>query len=132
MKVLNMALILVIDDESFMREMLVQMVSLQGHQVVSADNGKAAEKLLKDTDFDLIITDIVMPEKEGLETIMQIHKQQPAKPIIAMSGGAIIDPEVYLNLAKELGARYTFEKPFNRQDLIKAINSCLNITQTAT
>jgi DNA-binding NtrC family response regulator len=111
--------------------MLIQMVTLQGHNVTSAENGRVAEKLLKETDFDLVITDIIMPEKEGLETIIQIHKQHPAKPIIAMSGGARIEPEEYLDLAKRFGARYTFVKPFNRQDMIEAINNCLNIKQTA-
>jgi DNA-binding NtrC family response regulator len=127
----KMALILIIDDDSFMREMLVQMVTNQGHEVISAENGKAAEFFLKDTAIDLVITDIVMPEKEGLETIIQIHKLYPAKPIIAMSGGARIEPRAYLDLAKELGARYTFEKPFNRHELIEAINNCLNFKQTA-
>lgn len=125
-----MALILIIDDDSFMREMLVQMVTLEGHKVISAENGKTAEKFLNDTFFDLVITDIVMPEKEGLETILQIHKQHPSKPIIAMSGGARIEPDTYLDLAKELGAWYTFEKPFNRKEMIEAINNCLNVKQT--
>lgn len=126
-----MASILVIDDDSFMREMLTQMVTLHGHEVKSAENGKIAEQLLKENAFDLVITDIVMPEKEGLETIIQIHKQHPGKPIIAMSGGARIEPSSYLDLAKELGAWYTFVKPFNRHEMIQAINNCVNPKQTA-
>jgi DNA-binding NtrC family response regulator len=126
-----MASILVIDDDYLMREMLMQMITLHGHEVKSAENGKIAEKLLEENAFDLIITDIVMPEKEGLETIIQIHKRHPGKPIIAMSGGARIEPESYLQLAKEFGAHYTFAKPFNRHDFIKAIDNCLNIKRTA-
>jgi DNA-binding NtrC family response regulator len=125
-----MASILVIDDDNLMRDMLIRMVALHGHDVKGAEDGWIAEKLLRDSSFDLVITDIIMPEKEGLETIIHIHKQYPATPIIAISGGERIEPESYLQIAKELGAHYTFAKPFNRHDFIKAINNCLNIKQT--
>lgn len=126
----QMASILVIDDDNLMRDMLIRMVALQGHDVKGAEDGWIAEKLLRDSAFDLVITDIIMPEKEGLETIMYIHKQYPTTPIIAISGGERIEPESYLQLAKTLGAHYTFSKPFNRHDFIEAINYCLDIKQT--
>jgi DNA-binding NtrC family response regulator len=126
-----MANILVVDDDNLMREMLLQLLTLEGHSATGAENGAIAEKLMEKTVFDLVITDIVMPEKEGLEIIMHIHKSNPSIPIIAVSGGARIEPGSYLDIAKQLGAKYTFTKPINRSELVAAINTCIkNKSQT--
>jgi CheY-like chemotaxis protein len=99
---------------------------LEGHTATGAETGAIAARILENSVFDLVITDIVMPEKEGLETIIHIHKNNPAVPIIAVSGGARIEPGSYLDIAKQLGAKYTFTKPINRSELIAAIKACLN------
>jgi CheY-like chemotaxis protein len=121
-----MGSVLIIDDDNFVREMMLQMVAIEGHNVTGAENGQIAIRLFEKNKFDLVISDIVMPEKEGLETIMHIRKIRPALPIIAVSGGARIEPTSYLDIAKQLGVRYTFIKPFNRLDMIQAINNCLS------
>ena len=117
--------ILIIDDDATMRDVLFEMMDLEGYTAMVAENGLAAQKLIEINHFDCIITDIVMPEKEGLETILYITKNRPDTPIIAISGGARIKPESYLDMALQFGARFAFEKPFVRKDLIAAVKKCL-------
>lgn len=123
--------LLIIDDDATMRDMLYELTHLEGFSAMVAENGLAAQKLLETHRFDCIITDIVMPEKEGLETILHIRKEHPDLPIIAMSGGARIKPESYLDLAKQFGARYTFPKPFETKVFVAAIKDCLELSGTA-
>jgi CheY-like chemotaxis protein len=118
-----MARILIIDDEAQIRMMLSQMLSNEGHAVEAAEDGMAGLKAVKTNPFDIVITDIIMPEKEGIETIMHLKKLYPAIRIIAISGGGRLDPKSILNYAGKLGAEYTFQKPIDRQDLLNAINA---------
>ena len=97
--------VLVIEDEPQMRKMLKQMLEEKGCDVVEASDGNEGIKLYRANPFDLIVTDIIMPEKEGIETIMELKKDFPYVKIIAISGGGRIEPESYLNLAKQLGAK---------------------------
>jgi DNA-binding NtrC family response regulator len=120
-----MAKILIIDDDLMVRDMLLQMMEMEGIDTISAENGKIALNILQNTSVDLIITDIVMPEKDGIETIVAIKKLMPQIPIIAMSGGGKISPEVYLEMAQLLGARYSFTKPIDRKHLVIAVQNCL-------
>ena len=120
-----MAKILIIDDDMIVRDMLLQMMEMEGIDTVSAENGRIALKIIQDTSLDLIITDIVMPEKDGIETIIAIKKLKPQIPIIALSGGGKITPEVYLEMAQKLGARYSFTKPVDRKHLLMAVQNCL-------
>jgi CheY-like chemotaxis protein len=117
--------ILIIDDDAAIRDVLFEMMQLEEFDATVAENGLKALKLLEQSPFDCIITDIVMPEKEGLETILYVRKTYPDIPIIAISGGARIKPESYLDIATRFGARYVFSKPFERKKLIAAIKSCL-------
>jgi DNA-binding response OmpR family regulator len=120
-----MALIIVIDDDDIMNGMLVQMLSEAGHETYGAEDGDRGLKLLATLPFDLVVTDIVMPEKEGLETIRAIRKTNKIIPIIAISGGGKICPEDYLKMAQQFGADYTFQKPFNRDRFLGAVRECL-------
>ncbi|MBN1523454.1 MAG: response regulator [Spirochaetales bacterium] len=122
-----MAVILLIDDDDFFRDMMIQMLSREGYQVLGAENGYEAEKLLDVEAIDLVITDIVMPDKEGIETIRDIKSNWPDMPIIAVSGGARIKPGFYLDVAAKLGVAYTFQKPFERKTLINAVKKCLEM-----
>lgn len=117
--------VLVIEDEPQMRIMLKQMIEDKGYDVVEASDGKEAVKLYRANPFDLIVTDIIMPEKEGIETIIELKRDFPDVKIIAISGGGEIDAETYLSMAKKLGARYTFAKPVAREELLKAIRRLL-------
>jgi len=117
--------ILVIEDDFQLRKLVSIVLEKEGYEVVSAANGKVGLKLSMEEPFDLIITDLVMPDKEGLETIMEIRKKSVVK-IIAMSGGGSFEPEVYLAMAKKLGANKTIEKPFDLNYLVASVKELLS------
>jgi len=94
-----MARILVIDDDDQILRTLHQVLEMEGHEVVDTSNGKEGIKFFRENGADLIITDIVMPEKEGLETIMELRRDFPDIKVIAISGGGRVDPVSYLTLA---------------------------------
>ncbi len=121
-----MARILVIDDDEIMNSMIVQLLSEVGYEAEGAEDGNLALKLLETKTFDLIVTDIIMPEKEGLETIVAIRKTNKTVPIIAVSGGGKLGPEQYLDMAKHFGADYAFQKPFYREPFLAAVRECLS------
>jgi CheY-like chemotaxis protein len=120
-----LALILLIDDDDQIRTMLREMLGRAGYMVMEASDGKEGVKLYRDQPCDLIITDIIMPEKEGIETIRELKRDFPDVKIIAMSGGGRIDAEDYLHMAKMLGAQRTFAKPIERDKLLGAIKELL-------
>jgi len=115
-----MAHILIIDDDRLLRNMLRRVLEPQTHTVFDAEDGEAGLRQLRNTAVDIVLCDIVMPNKEGLETIREIRQIQPSLPVIAMSGGGIIDP---LPLAKRLGASQVMYKPFSAQELISVVES---------
>ena len=118
--------ILVIDDDMQMRQMLRQTLERQGYEVIDAPDGKEGMRLYHQAPTDLIITDIIMPEKEGIETIVELRRDFPDVKIIAISGGSRgLNKEYYLNLTKKLGALFTFAKPFDRKELLEAIQELL-------
>jgi YesN/AraC family two-component response regulator len=121
----NMAQILIIDDDPQILDMLGQTLEREGYEVVRASNGKEGIKINRETPVDLIITDIIMPEKEGIETIFELKKDFPYIKIIAISGGGQIEPEDYLYIAKKIGVHRTFVKPISREELLKAVSELL-------
>lgn len=121
-----MARILVIDDDEIMNDMIVQLLSEAGYDAVGAEDGRCGLALLDTGDFDLIVTDIIMPEKEGLETIIEIRRRSTSLPIIAISGGGKLGPEQYLHLAKHFGANLTFQKPFQNERFLEAVRECIS------
>ena len=120
-----MARILIIDDEVQIRDMLRQMLEREGYEVMDAPGGKEGLRLFRENSIDLIITDIIMPEKEGIEIIMELRQQFPDVKIIAISGGGRLDPAQYLRIAKSVGAQYAFAKPVEREELFKAVRELL-------
>jgi DNA-binding response OmpR family regulator len=121
-----MTRILVIDDEPSVRELLSVMLTEEGYEVVEAADGEAGMRLFRENPADLVITDLIMPEKEGIETIMDLRRNFPDVKIIAMSGGGIIHAEDYLGMARGVGAHCVFEKPFGVSDLLKAVHQLLD------
>jgi two-component system, response regulator, stage 0 sporulation protein F len=117
--------ILVVDDNDQLRGMINRGLTLAGHDVVEAANGKAALAQLEGLRFDVILTDIVMPDMEGLELIRLIRKQDATARIIAMSGGGRGTADDYLAFASRFGAAVTLEKPFTIEELTKAIDAVL-------
>lgn len=121
-----MATILIVDDDPQFRKMLRQMLERAGHSVVEASNGKEGEKLYRSFQPCLMITDIFMPEKEGLETIMEIKSEFPSAKIIAMSGGGREGDDLFLRHAEQFGASQILKKPFERQELLSMVAETLH------
>jgi len=117
--------ILVVDDEEQMRRVLKQMLESAGYQVSEAPDGKVALWISKVSPADLTITDLIMPEKEGIETIRELKRDFPEVRVIAISGGGKVGAELYLDMARELGIDRTLEKPFKKEDLLKAVKEVL-------
>ncbi|KAA3657385.1 MAG: response regulator [Calditrichaeota bacterium] len=117
--------ILIIEDDEDIRIMLQKILEREHYETEVASNGKEGLELYKATPFDLVITDIVMPEKEGIETITELRKMQPDVKIIAMSGGGHGGVESYLHMAKLFGAQRTIAKPFQRTELLDVIHDVL-------
>lgn len=120
-----MSCILVIDDDTALREMLRQMLEFVGYRTLDAPNGKVGIKLYRQEPIDLVITDLFMPEKEGIETIKELRDEFPNVKIIAISGGGFLGGVDYLYIAEKLGALRTFRKPFNLQEMLEAIREVL-------
>ena len=121
-----MSAILVIDDDASVREVVSEMLRLEGHTVTIAENGREAIPLLAANTFDLVITDLIMPEKEGIETISEIRRTNNKIPIVAISGGGRLGPGDYLETARYIGADATLAKPFARQELLATIGALLD------
>ena len=127
-----MGSILIIDDEEDIRDALQMILESAGHDVKVASNGNDAVELQREEPADLIITDIIMPGKDGVDTIKEIRQEFPGIRIIAISGGGGVQPTeyvpeaitttAYLAAAKEAGADMVFTKPFERKDLIQAVD----------
>ncbi|NQU60032.1 MAG: response regulator [Rhodospirillales bacterium] len=120
-----MARILLIDDEELVRTALRKALEASDHEVVEAENGDLALDLHKKQPFDLIITDIIMPGKEGIETIMDLKQENPELPIIAISGGGPDRHMTYLETAKFFGADHMLTKPFSSEALHQCVDTCL-------
>jgi CheY-like chemotaxis protein len=119
--------ILVVDDEPGIRELLCLMLEAAGHTVVSAEDGIQAPKVLAAQPVQVVITDLLMPERDGLEFITEIRKKFPAVKIIAMSGGGHIARDSYLRIAKNFGAHVLLEKPFSQSGVLGAIDAVLQM-----
>lgn len=114
------------DDENFRNVLRLTLVKL-GHEPTMTGNGKEAVASCAEAEPDLVITDLIMPEREGVETIQIIRKRWPKVRIIAMSGGARMSTGDLLRLAKLMGAREVLAKPFSSQELQSAIDSALRV-----
>jgi len=117
--------ILIIDDDAQVLNVLHFALVHEGYEVLKAYNGKEGIKLYRENPVDLIITDLIMPEKEGIETIRELTVEFPKVKIIAISGGGRVGPEDYLPMAKMFGAKRTLTKPIKRNDLVRAVKEVL-------
>jgi len=119
--------ILVVDDESEIRALVSRILKQAGYEVIEAADGNEGTRLFKENLPELLITDIIMPEKEGIETIMELRRDFPNVKIIAISGGGkSLARDTCLRFAKGLGATRTLAKPFSRQELLDAVQEVLN------
>lgn len=116
-----MAQILLIDDDDLLRGVLAKALVHAGHVVIQASDGQQGVELARATTVDLVITDLIMPVQEGVETIVTLRRERPALPIIAISGG-VTHSKLYLDIAAKIGARRILAKPFTPQELLAAID----------
>jgi DNA-binding NtrC family response regulator len=121
-----MVRILVIDDEEPVRIVFKDILERAGYEVAVAADGEEGITVQSENPSDIIITDIVMPGKEGLKTIMEMRRKFPGVQIIAISGGGQIPAEEYLDLAARFGAACTLMKPISAQELIAAVKNILD------
>ena len=121
-----MARILVIDDEALVRYTIREMLESAGHSVVEAENGRAGLGIYEFQNIDLTITDILMPEKDGVQTIQEFKSLRSGGKIIAIAGGSVMRREGRLGLASKMGADNILAKPFSAEELIETVNDCLN------
>ena len=117
--------ILVIDDDALVRASIVLLLMDAGYQVSSAENGALGMAVFRSEQPDLIITDIIMPEQEGIQTITEIRKDKSDAKIIAISGGARVGHADFLKIALVLGAMATISKPFDQDELLTLVKDCL-------
>jgi len=120
-----MTRILVVDDDEAIRILLTAILEREGYEVNAAADGKEAIRLFRRNPSDVIITDIIMPEQEGLKTIFDLRRDHPHVGIIAISGGGQYGLGDYLDAAAAFGADKTFSKPFDRIELVKSVRDLL-------
>lgn len=118
--------ILIIDDDKQIRDLLRNLIEMMGGSVIEAVDGRDGLNKQYNHKSKLVITDLIMPEQEGFETIKIIRSQFPETKIIAISGGGRISAEQYLPTAKELGADMVFSKPFEIEEFSQAIKELLS------
>src|SRR5687768_15157073 len=117
--------ILVIEDDFAVRELILQTLSRAGYEVIAAGDGVEGLNLFREKNPSLVITDIVMPQKEGLQTIIELRQEAPDVKVIAMSGGGRYCNADYLKLARKFGARRTVSKPFMRDEMLAVVREVL-------
>ena len=120
-----LAYILIIDDDPHILDLYKRMLEAEGHLVATASNGQEGIDIFRNDQAELVITDMVMPVKDGIKTIIELEKEFPNTKIIAISGGGIIEPDRYLSLAKCIGIKQTLTKPIAKEQLINAVNDVL-------
>jgi CheY-like chemotaxis protein len=118
--------ILVIDDNRSQREAMVRVLARAGHRVTTAADGVEGVRAYRQHPPDLVVVDMLMPEKEGVATILDIRATHPDARVLAISGGGLFVAEDVLRIARLLGADETLQKPFKSHALIAAVTRCLS------
>lgn len=117
--------ILIVDDDQEIREMLCKFLNQREYEAVGLETGEKVLEYCRQSDVSLIITDMLMPEKDGMQTITECKKNFPDLKIIAISGGGMQSGQKYLALAESAGADYTITKPFHPNDILMLIQQCV-------
>lgn len=122
---MTMNRILIADDDDLFGEMIQKTLTTFSYEVARVRNGKEALRIYDPKLFDLVLTDLIMPDMEGVELILALRKVHPAVKVIAMSGGGRNQPEAYLSIARRVGAVQTLAKPFPLEELLQAVKDAL-------
>lgn len=126
-----MAHILLVEDDDMVRQTMEEILRLAGHETRSARNGREAIALCAESGPDLVVTDILMPEIEGVETIARLRALKPELPIIAYSGGGRSERFEFLDMAERIGADRVLRKPILPRQLCEAVDAALAREETA-
>jgi DNA-binding response OmpR family regulator len=118
--------ILIIDDDLVVRDTLITILEERGYEVITAVNGEQGLAIFRRERPDLLVTDIVMPVKEGLQTIREIREEWPDMKIIAISGGSRTERHDFLEIARQLGAWDVVVKPFDVDDFVARVDRCFS------
>ena len=121
--------ILIIEDDQGVRAVIAAALSDAGYEVAEAADGKEGLKIYRESPTDLVITDLVMPEKDGIETIMELRSEFPRAKIIATSGGDRYANEANLRCAEMLGAKRSIAKPFKITELLEIVRELLDASR---
>jgi CheY-like chemotaxis protein len=121
-----MTSILIIDDDETFRKIVCRYLENEDLQVIEADNGDEGLKIFTSMQPEIVLIDLVMPKKDGLTAIQEIVAMNPHTKIVAVSGGLVFLPYVYLDEARAVGSHFTLPKPFDRQQLIHTIHAALH------
>jgi len=116
--------ILLIEDDDQVRKLLCMILTRGGYNVIEARNGEEGVRKYYDHPYPVVITDLVMPEKEGIETIREIKNYYKQVKIIAISGGGRVTSRDYLDFAEGVGADYSFSKPVDHERLLAVLEEC--------
>lgn len=119
-----MATILIIDDDELVRYSMMRILTRAGHQVIQIRDGAAARAICECNTVDIVVSDVVMPEKEGIELIRQLRRHCPQVAVIAISARAPIGDASYFDVARRLGATTVLAKPFEDFELLEAVRRC--------
>lgn len=120
-----MAMILIVDDDPTVRAIAAELLSVDGHAVVEAADGAEALALVETLPVDLIILDMLMPEVDGLETILALKRRKTSAKVLAMSSGGLLDPTGLLRIAVTFGADAAIQKPLRASHFAAAVNQLL-------
>jgi DNA-binding response OmpR family regulator len=117
--------VLIIDDDAMVRASIVHILEDGGYEVLTAADGIRGMAAFRSEQPDLVITDIVMPDQEGIQTITEMRRERPDAKIIAISGGGLLGNTDFLRFARVLGAMDAMPKPFDANELLIIVNACL-------
>ena len=116
--------ILVVDDEQDIRDVTFLLLEKSGYEAICIDGAQAALDAMEKESYDLVLTDMLMPDMDGVELITEIRRRDPEQVIVAMSGGGHAPKESYLQIAKLYGVQGVIPKPFNREKLLESLIEC--------
>lgn len=125
-----MSTILIIEDDTDLRRMLVKLLEREDFRVLEAGTGLEALQILDYFIPDMVITDIIMPDQDGIGTINELKKRYPEIKIIAISGGGRMLSKDYLGIAKILGAHHTFSKPFDTKLFLNKVHELISLQES--